>query len=309
MRREWDRSRSVRAMGLVACAGLLLALCASPAIAKKKGKKKVKLGPVVTVTATSPATSTTGERVVATATCPPGKKAFGGGFATTPSNQSLLFPDESHRGAPNSWIAGGSYFGIAGPGSPPLSITSIVHCRKLKKAPAEVAISVPVIAQTNTTPATAIARCQGKKQRLISGGFFYTPDANGNIHQALVYENEPVGKDWHASVQNSGTSPARTLTGYAYCAKGLKKAPKITSGTTAFTVPAALSQISATSPPCPAKTRLSAGGFVSPFPATAPMTARPLYYESQAVGGGWRASALAGFGGGPLSITALGICT
>lgn len=308
MRGIWGGSRIARVIGLLACGLLVLGLAASPGIAKKKGKKKQKLGPVVTVTATSPTTSTTGDRVTATATCPPGKKAFGGGFSATPSDQSLIFPDESHRGAPNTWIAGGSYFGF-NPGSPPLGITSIVHCRKLKKTPAEVTISVPVIAQTNTTPATAIARCQGKKQKLISGGFLYTPPANGNVAQALVYENEPVGKDWHASVQNSGSSPARTLTGYAYCAKGLPKAPKISSGTTAFTVPAALDQISASSAACPPKTQLSGGGFVSPFPATAPATARPLYFESQAVSGVWRASALAGFGGGPLSITALGICT
>jgi hypothetical protein len=305
MRRKWDRSHAFRIAGWVVCAGLLLGLSASPAIAKKK---KAKLGPVVTVTAASPTTTTTAATITATATCPPGKKAFGGGFATSPSNQALIFPQESHRSSPNSWVASGSYFGIS-PSPPPLAITSIVHCRRLAKVPQEVSISVPVIAATNTTPATAIARCQGKKQKLISGGFLYSPPANGNMHQALVYENQPVGRDWHASVQNSGTSPARTLTGYAYCAKGLKKAPKITSGSTAFTVPSALTPISATSAACPAKTQLSGGGFVSPFPATAPMTARPLYYESQAVGGSWRASALAGFGGGPLSITALGICT
>ena len=74
-------------------------------------------------------------------------------------------------------------------------------------------------------------------------------------------------------------------------------------------MPAAFSQISATSAACAPKTQLSGGGFVSPFPATAPMPARQLYYESQATGTGWTASALAGFGGGPLSITALGICT
>jgi hypothetical protein len=305
MTSKWDRSRSVRILGLLVCLGLLFGLSASPSLAKKK---KQKLGPVATVTATSPTTSTTGATVTATATCPAGKKAFGGGFATTPSNQALIFPQESHRGAPNTWTASGSYFGISG-SPPPLGITSIVHCRKLKKTPQEVTISVPVIAMTNSTPATAIARCQGKKQKLISGGFLYSPPANGNIHQALVYENEPVGRDWHASVQNSGTSPARTLTGYAYCAKGLPKAPKLTSGTTAFTVPSTLSPISATSAACPPKTQLSGGGFVSPFPATAPMTARPLYYESQAAGGAWRASAVAGFGAGPLSVTALGICT
>jgi hypothetical protein len=308
MRQKSDRPRAVRFMGLLICVALMLGLSASPGIAKKGKKKKQKLGPVVTAIAASPTTTTTGATVTATATCPAGKKAFGGGFSTTPSNQALIFPQESHRSAANSWIASGSYFGISG-SPPPLGITSIVHCRRLKKTPLQVTISVPVIAQSNSTPATAIARCQGKKLKLISGGFLYSPPANGNQHQALVYENEPVGKDWHASVQNSGTSPARTLTAYAYCAKGLKKAPKITSGTTAFTVPAALSQISATSAPCPPKSQLSAGGFVSPFPATAPMTARPLYYESQAVGTAWRASALAGFGGGPLSITALGICT
>ncbi len=39
------------------------------------------------------------------------------------------------------------------------------------------------------------------------------------------------------------------------------------------------------------------------------MTARPLYTESALTGNVWHAKVIAGFGGGPLNVTALGICT
>ncbi len=123
----------------------------------------------------------------------------------------------------------GSFFAF-GRSATPLALTASVHCRRLAKAPKEASTAVPVLAATNNVPFTAIARCQGKKQRLLSGGFQYSPPASGNIHQALIYENQPSGKTWRASVQNSGTAPARTLTSYAYCAKGLAKAIKIVSG-------------------------------------------------------------------------------
>jgi hypothetical protein len=291
----------------LACGALILGISASPSIAKK-GKKKG-LGAVVTRSAVSPPGTTTAQLLTATATCPKGKKAFGGGFAAPPvDSSSLVFIHESRRTGARTWTASGTFFAISGTPTP-LSVTSSVYCRRLAKTPQEVTTSVPVLAATNNTPATAIARCQGDKQKLLSGGFLYSPPANGNVAQALVYENQPAGKSWRASVQNSGASPARTLTGYAYCAKGLKSAPKIISGNSAATLPTVLARISASSVGCPGKSRLSAGGFVSPFPTTTPMTARPLYFESQISGTTWRASALAGFGPGPLSITALGICT
>ncbi len=295
----------VRFAASIAC--LLLALSGTAVAAKQKAKKKG-LGGVVTRTATSPAGTTTGQVLTATATCPKGKKAFGGGFSALPANDSsLIFVDESRRSGPRSWLAAGTFFAIAG-GPTPLSVTASVHCRRLAKNPVEVATAVPVLANTNNVPFTAIARCQGKKQRLIAGGFDYSPPSNGNVNLALIYENQPAGKTWRASVQNSGAGVARTLTSYAYCAKGLK-APKIVSGSNAVNLPSALDPISASTIACPAKSRLSAGGFASPFPTNLPMTARPLYTESALGGSVWRASAISGFGGGPLTITTLGICT
>lgn len=289
---------------------LLLALSGTAVAAKQKAKKKG-LGGVVTRTATSPTGTTTGQVLTATATCPKGTKAFGGGFSALPANDSsLIFVDESRRSGPRSWLAAGTFFAIAG-GPTPLSVTASVHCRRLAKTPVEVATAVPVLANTNNVPFTAIARCQGKKQRLIAGGFDYSPPSNGNVNLALIYENQPAGKTWRASVQNSGAGVARTLTSYAYCAKGLK-APKIVSGSNALTLPSALDPISASTVACPSKSRLSAGGFASPFPTNLPMTARPLYTESTlatTAGAVWRASAISGFGGGPLTITTLGICT
>jgi hypothetical protein len=301
-----ERVRIVRVVVTLACAALVFAIGASTSVAAKKGKKKG-LGPVVTVSATSPGATANTEVISATATCPKGKKAFGGGFAAPDDNEGLIIVHESRRTAVNAWTVTGSFFAFSPP-APPHTLTATVYCRRLAKAPSEASTAVPVLAATNNVPFTAIARCQGKKQKLLSGGFMWTPPASGNIHQALVYENQPSGKTWRASVQNSGTAPARTLTSYAYCAKGLSKAIKIVSGSNAATVPAALTPLSADSIGCPPKTRMSAGGFVSPFPSSAPMTARPLYTESL-ITTGWHAKVIAGFGGGPLTVTSLGICT
>ena len=224
---------SVRVAGvLTICAGLLLGsvwIGGDRQESKKKG-----LGPVETVTAVSPPTSTTGAAVTATATCPKGKKAFGGGFvddavldlAALRRRVAPRLADELDRDRQLlrlQWRVPAVERHLDRALSPPVKGAGGGHHHRSGRRSVE------------RTPATAIARCQGKKQKLISGGFHYSPPANGNTHQALVYENQPVGKDWHASVQNSGTSPARTLTGYAYCAKGLKNSPKITSGSTAFT--------------------------------------------------------------------------
>jgi hypothetical protein len=300
-----SRGGIVRVGMTLICAALVLGLCASPAIAKKKKG----LGGVVTVTAVSQGGTTTQQALSATATCPKGKKAFGGGFSAVPTDTTaLIFVEESHRASARSWIAAGTFFAISGTPTP-LAITTTVYCRRLAKTPKEVTTSVPVLAATNNVPFTAIARCQGKGEKLISGGYRWTPSANGNIHQALIYENQPSGRTWRASVQNSGTAPARTLTSYAYCAKGLNGAPKISSGSNAATVPTSLSPLAASSAACPKKTRMSATGFVSPFPTNVAMTARPLYTQSAISGTASVASLVAGFGGGPLTLTALGICT
>ena len=302
-----SRVNAVPVTVTVACAAMLLAIGATPSVAAKKGKKKG-LGPVVTVTAVSTSATTNTQVISATATCPKGKKAFGGGFLAPTSNNSLIFVHESRRTAVRSWTVSGSFFAFVG-GANPLALTASVHCRRLAKAPTEASTAVPVLAMTNNVPFTAIARCQGKKQRLLSGGFQYSPPESGNVHQALIYENQPSGKTWRASVQNSGNSPARTLTSYAYCAKGLPKAIKIVSGSNAANLPAALNPLAADSSACPPKSRMSGGGFVSPFPSSAPMTARPLYTESALTGTVWHTKVIAGFGGGPLNVTALGICT
>ena len=157
-----SRVKLVRVAVTFACTAIVLAIGASPSVAAKKGKKKG-LGPVVTVTAVSTSATTNTQVISATATCPKGKKAFGGGFLAPTSNDSLIFVHESRRTAVRSWTVSGSYFALVA-GANPLALTASVHCRSLAKAPTEASTAVPVLAMTNNVPFTAIARCQGKKR-------------------------------------------------------------------------------------------------------------------------------------------------
>jgi hypothetical protein len=251
-----------RAILLVGC---LLLVLPTPALAKKKHKKPVKLGPVVTATATGNTVSATGAISTATATCPAGKQAVGGGFSAPLTTTNTLFVTSSFRSAPNAWTV--AAINSKGTGA----ATAFVYCRKA---------GVPVmdVTATGTVPGgegqvgDARASCPAGT-RLISGGF-QTDKGSGTGEFAVPTHDMAVNAppSWLVqAVDNAGG--ARTLTVHGYCMAKIPAPTYVTNFATPTLAMGATGTLS--SPPCPAAKKkkkgkkgkksppklLSAGGF------------------------------------------------
>jgi hypothetical protein len=272
---------------LVIALSATLALSASPALAKKKGKHKKGLGPVVARTAVGNPVSSGGAVTTATATCPGKRKAVGGGFTAQPGGFSaILFVSASLRSGAGGWTASASYVDIDPGANPALSVTAIVYCRRVQKPITDVSSSAPVPATAHGT-APAAATCAGQR-KLIGGGFSISPASLDTNNYVLAYGDSAVNSAWTAVAENGSTPVARTVVSHAYCAKGVK-APTLVTGTSTATVPG-LGSSSATAAPCPKKKLLSGGGFSSPPDASA----ETAYQSSQISGGSWTVAAITG---------------
>jgi hypothetical protein len=303
----------VKLISIFACAILALALAVSPATAKKK-KKKPPFGPVATVTATGN-TAPEGQVSTATATCPAGQVAVGGGFSTPPlSNDTRIYVIQSFRSTPNSWVAAG----FVGDGA--AAVTADAYCRVARRPITEVTATATV---SGPTAATAAPTCPAGAS-VIGGGFSVTRGPSVGAF-AVPQSNLSTGPGvWSVTAINN-IPVAQTLTAYAYCTTKIK-APVLVSQQVTATLPE-LGAVTATTPACPVpsvkgkgkkasstkkrkkkpRKLLSGGGFSSP-PGSA-TSAVPVYAESRIAGGSWRATAQnVNNDPFPLSATSQGVC-
>jgi hypothetical protein len=290
---------------------VLLALAPASAIAKKKHKKPVRLGPVVTVTATGATASEGSPVTTATATCPGGKQAVGGGFSAPLAAGSAVIVHDSYVSAQGSWTVTGQVADGSG------AVSAYAYCRKVPLPILDVSRSIPLhFSGDNETVAST---CPAGT-RLIGGGFQGTvPAANDAVIAPQV--NQATSPDtWTVTgVQNQdGTL---TLTSHAYCVAKIA-APLILTQTSTATV-AQFGSLSAATPACPAAKKpkkkgkrkrkrkparvLSAGGFAtSVFTGSSPLM---IVGESQIANGQWSTSAVdAADITAPATITSQGIC-
>ncbi len=279
----------------VVAACLVLASAAPPAVAKKKGGK-TKLGPVVTgvgtATVTNPAPIL--NPVTATATCPGKRVAVGGGFLTsTSAPENFVIVYASFRVSNNSWASNA----VGYPGG---TLTTYVYCRKLKKPPSEVAGAVTT-SPGDFAAATATASCP-RKTTLLSGGFSSTQGPTG-FDFAKVTTAINRGGTWTYTATNN-SDLTETLTGYAYCAKGVK-APELATGSNSGGATPGGGTVSASAASC-SRRQLSAGGFSgSPSVALGPT---PYVIKSQIDGSAWSATTMNSGIPGPVSLETQGIC-
>jgi hypothetical protein len=262
---------------------LSLGLVLSPVSASAKRKHKKRQGVVQVITATASTSVTAAAVPEATATCPAGTTAIGGGINLPLPADSLWSPLDSERVGSSQWRASGS--AIPGTGST-LTLTVEVYCAKLRG----VVTDVPAV-NTATTPASpdvsSIAACPQGTQ-LLSGGFSeQTPPSSGG---AVSYRSAPAGNGWSASYKRSGPSGSSTVTTTAYCftpakqkQKKGKKAGVAKKRKPRFQNPRPLQVIAANAAfttttqattsffttPCPGKRRIISGGFSGPQPTTA----------------------------------------
>jgi hypothetical protein len=289
----------------------MVVLPAAPALAKKHKRKAKPLGPVITVTATGNTATPSNPESSATATCPAGKQAVGGGFTAPLSFASALVVHDSYRSAANAWTVAGQEANGEG------AVTAHVYCRNASRQ------ILATVAAANFSSSgevkTLTASCPGGT-RLISGGFQSTvPPAEDAVVFPEVNQATSATTWTVTGVENQ--DGAITLSAYAYCMAKIP-APAIVGQTTSGDAPQ-LAIIPNTTPSCPAPPKpkkgkrkrkkkprklLSAGGFSSTI--LTPSGPEMVFGESHASPtGGWFASATNAVNrSGSVSVTSQGIC-
>jgi hypothetical protein len=206
-----------------------------------------------------------GTIVTATATCPKGKRATGGGFATSPPNTlSFIQIYESRKINQNAWRVTGQ-----------ITDRRDTLLARTLEAHAYCSGSAAPTTTRSKTAATGVgpsfwftdAQCSGGK-KAKAGGFLGEPPYTGggfvsrsNVVQALLVDK----KTHHVTIRSA--IPGITFTSFVYC-RGAKKIPK--KAGTAQTVGQG-SQITAFSGECKDKSRRPrAGGFDQPNASLAP---------------------------------------
>jgi hypothetical protein len=282
-------------------AALAVAMLAFAGTADAKKKKKKNLGPVVTATATATGTGGASNIISATATCPSGTKAVGGGFSLPPLAPGLLavgLGTASHKVGTTQWLSSAQ---ILGSPSGSVVLTTNVYCRK--GAPATTSVSTPTalpqVGGTSPVPVTASnATCPAKTVQM-SGGFTVDRIAGSGTTLPLSSSRlDPL--TWQAT--GLSTEAGRTLTSQVDCAKQPKakkgkkseaakkkkqklKSPVEVTGDTSSAGGASVTAIAT----CPAGTVPVTGGFSQP--GALQSTTAPFFYvltASQAVGNTWQ---------------------
>jgi hypothetical protein len=190
--------------------------CRTATLKKKKGKKKRKTLRITEVSATGPA-ATSAAQSSATASCPAGTQAIGGGFSSAPeptltgSTSFAVFFD-SYQSSQTSWQSA-----FTESGSTARSVTSYVYCAAGLKLTEGTA--------TGTLPASSMAGIQfmtlasldcPRRQALLGGGFNSTPPGPGGPLPILA-GSAAAGASWHFTVYNLSTVPD-SLTSHNICA-------------------------------------------------------------------------------------------
>jgi hypothetical protein len=292
---------------------LALTLPAAPALAKKHKKAKP-LGPVVTVTATGNNATGDGSISAATATCPAGKQAVGGGFTSPLADGNAVVVKDSFRSSPQAWTVRGVVVDGAG------SVNAYAYCRRAK---GHAVTDVTASAGFNSSGEVHTLAPPCTSGKLIGGGFEST-SIPGDDAVVFPQENLATSPTTWTVTEVANQDGARTATAHAYCMVKTRT-PTVLGQTTGATV-GFLTSVASTTPQCPRPPKpkagkkrkrklLSAGGFrVSPVNGlTGGMPGLPLmvFADSQ-IGptGGWFTRAVNGSGGvgTTVSVTSQGIC-
>ena len=181
--------------------------------AKKKKARKLR---ITEVSGSATSQPVTGTQATASAACPPGTEALGGGFSSSPTpvlSTPLSYPIfwANFRTSPSSWSAS-----FTNAGTTAHAVTSYAYCATgLKIAETSADVALAASAGTASTAIAATPPCpKGKAQ--LGGGFNNTPAATGSTIPLLT-GSSPVSGSWQVSAFNF-SSVAGTLRSRAYCA-------------------------------------------------------------------------------------------
>jgi hypothetical protein len=223
----------------------------------------------------------------ATAKCPKGQRATGGGFLTLPADGGPGGTDvevfESRKIGQRSWRAS-AFEGVVNSAGP---LTVYVYCSRDASKTEEKFATVSLPDDAGNAVHAVDASC-GSAGKARAGGFLI-PTPPSSTATAHISDSFRLGsKSWRSAAIVTGGSP--TLTSYVYCAKS--NALKATSGSVASAVHMAPG--TAVSGQCKHRSHALAGGFSQPDANPAPFGFGPNWlqlYEVRRSGKTWRTSA------------------
>src|SRR3954451_18801165 len=181
--------------------------------AKKKKKKKLA---ITEVSSSSTAAGSSGSQGTATATCPAGRQALGGGFSSSPLprlSDPLAYPFfwGDYRNSPTSWLAAMSNVGTTA-----RTVTSYAYCATgLKIAETSADAALPASAGSVSSAIALTPPCS-KGRALLGGGFSNPPITTGSAVAILTGSSSTNGT-WQVEAFNFSTH-AGTLGSRGYCA-------------------------------------------------------------------------------------------
>jgi hypothetical protein len=184
------------------------------ASAARKKKRKVLRVSEVSATGTP---ALTAEQSSATATCPPGTQAIGGGFSSAPDPEltgSNHFPVffASYRSSPSSWLSA-----FTESGNTARTATSYAYCAAgLKVSETSTGFTVPASSMAGIESKTLASPSCPKGLALLGGGFNSTAPASGGP-LPIWTKSGSAGPTWEVGMYNISTTPD-TLSSYGYCA-------------------------------------------------------------------------------------------
>jgi hypothetical protein len=176
--------------------------CRTATLRKKKGKKKRKTLRISEVSATGQLSSGSGGQSSATATCPAGTQALGGGFSSAPApvlTGSNSFPVffANYRSSPTSWLAA-----FTNSGSTQRAVTSYAYCASgLKLTETNAARTLPASSLAGIQSTTLASPNCAKGKALLGGGFNGTPPGPGGPLPILT-GSAAAGSNWNFTVYN-----------------------------------------------------------------------------------------------------------
>lgn len=287
---------------------LVVALPLAPALAKKHKKKVPRLGPVLTATAAGNVPTSSNLESTATAACPAGTRAVGGGFAAPFAPGNALVVHDSFRSSPTTWTVSGTLVNGAG------VVDAYAYCRKTKGHPiTDVSTSIG-FNETGEVHGISASCPSGK---LIGGGFQATTIPGDEAVIFPTANQSDRKKTWSVGGVANQDGP-RVLTAHAYCMAKVRATTYADGYSTAtvgqFGAVASTATCLTAKPTKKGKKRrrkpLFTGGF-----HTTPINRTPdfpsmVFTESHATAiGGWVASATNRFNAtGGVSVLSQGLC-
>jgi hypothetical protein len=185
-------------------------------VANKMKKKKQKTLRITEVSASGASAPTSGAQAEATASCPPGTQALGGGFSSSPApdlsaHASFPYFWADYRTSPTSWRAAYSNIGTIA-----RTVTTYADCAAgLNISETNGSATLPA-SGTTVSGATALTPPCPTGKALLGGGFNDTP-ASMTSALALLKGSSADNGSWGVAALN-GAAVGGTLGSFGYCA-------------------------------------------------------------------------------------------